>query len=48
MQELKQEQLDLIQKYGAKKQAVLPKGFYYPIKVEFYSKIAKRGEIYER
>ncbi len=38
----------LIRKYGTKKQAVLPKGFYNPIKVESWSKIAKREEIYER
>ncbi len=37
----------LIQKYGIKKR-VLPQGFYQPLKVKSYSKIAKREEIYER
>jgi len=37
----------LIQKYGIKKR-VLPQGFYHPLKVKSYSKIAKREEIYER
>ena len=37
----------LIQKYGIKKR-VLPQGFYQPLNVKSYSKIAKREEIYER
>lgn len=37
----------LIQKYGIKRQKKLPNGFYNPIKIESYSKIAKREEIYE-
>ena len=49
--EAKKELLDfynfLIQKYGIRKRP-LPQGFYHPFKVESYSKIAKREEIYER
>ena len=50
-EQAKRELLDfyrsLIQKYGIKKR-VLPQGFYQPLKVKSYSKIAKREEIYER
>jgi len=51
-EQAKRELLDfyrsLIQKYGIRKRALLPQGFYHPLKVKSYSKIAKREEIYER
>jgi len=38
----------LLKKYKIKEKGPLPKGFYQPIKVESYSKIAAREEIYDR
>jgi len=38
----------LVNKYKLKKCPKLPRGFYNPIKVDSYSKIAKRDEIYDR
>ena len=38
----------LLTKYRKKSPKILPQGFYQPIKVESYSKIAAREEIYER
>ncbi|OAG27040.1 hypothetical protein [Thermodesulfatator autotrophicus] len=50
--EAKKELLEFYQmplkKYKIKKRGLLPKGFYQPIKVKSYSKIAAREEIYER
>ncbi|WP_022854385.1 hypothetical protein [Thermodesulfatator atlanticus] len=38
----------LLKKYKIKRKRILPEGFYQPVKVESYSKIALREEIYER
>ena len=50
--EAKKELMDfyekLLKKYKIKTKRVLPKGFYQPIKVESYSNLGKREEIYER
>jgi hypothetical protein len=36
----------LLKKYEKKLSKTLPKGFYHPIKVESFSKVARREEIY--
>jgi len=38
----------LVHKYGMRKKRNLPEGFYHPIKVASYLKLAKREEIYGR
>ena len=53
-EEAKRELIDfynfLLQKYRVKerKLKVLPRGFYSPVKITSYSRIARREDIYER